>query len=349
MNFLWPGLLALLGLLPLMIAAYLWMLQRKRRYTVRYSSLALVRGALGQTSWLRRHLPFALLVVSIGVLTIAFARPAATVNVPTSQRTIILAMDVSGSMCQTDIQPSRLRAAQAAALDFILEQKTVSQIGIVAFAGFAELIQLPTTDLELLEDAVDSLITGRRTAIGSAIVTAIDAIAEVDPSISPVQAEDGFDVASVLPDGIYAPAIVVLLTDGANNSGIGPRDAALLAADRGVRVYTIGFGTASGGARMAMCGGQRLNAGLFGPGFGSGRGQFRRGLDEHSLREIAGITGGAYFSAESTGELREVFENLPLHLITRQETMEVSVFFTGLGAILAALSLLLSLLWQPFP
>src|SRR5436309_2330799 len=167
MDLLWPGFLLLLGLLPLIVAAYIWMLRRRRRFAVRYSSLALVREALAHQSRLRRHLPFALFVLALASLVIALGRPVAIASVPTNQTTIILAIDVSRSMCSTDIQPSRLEAAEAAAMSFIQRQKSITQIGVVAFAGSAEVVQAPTTDQGALQTAVESLATGRRTAIGS--------------------------------------------------------------------------------------------------------------------------------------------------------------------------------------
>ncbi len=175
------------------------------------------------------------------------SRPVAIVSVPTDQTTIILAMDVSRSMCSTDIQPNRLEAAEAAALSFIQRQESSTQIGIVAFAGFAELVQPPTTDPEVLQAAIESLMTGRRTAIGSGILASLDAIAEIDSNVAPTGsgASSGASPTPV-PRGAYAPDIIVLLTDGVSNSGPHPLDAAQQAADRGVRVYTIGFGTANG-------------------------------------------------------------------------------------------------------
>src|SRR4030065_724626 len=157
MDWLWPGFLVLLGLIPLIIAVFMWMLRRRRRFAVSYSSLALVREALPHHPRLRRPLPFALFVPALATLVIAVGRPVAIVSVPTGQTTIILAMDVSRSMCSTDIQPNRLEAAKAAALSFIQSQKPGTQIGVIAFAGFAELIQPPTTDQEGLQDVVESL------------------------------------------------------------------------------------------------------------------------------------------------------------------------------------------------
>jgi Ca-activated chloride channel family protein len=166
MDVLWPGFLFLLIIIPLLIAAYIWMLRRRRRFTVRYSSLSLVRAAQPRFSRWRRHLPFALFLLGLTSLVVALARPVAIVSVPTGQTTIILAIDVSRSMCATDIEPNRLEAAKAAALSFIESQKSSTQISIVAFAGFAEVTQPPTNDQDALQAAVVSLSSGRCTAIG---------------------------------------------------------------------------------------------------------------------------------------------------------------------------------------
>lgn len=359
MDLLWPGYLLLLGLLPLLIAAYLWMLRRRRRFAVRYSSLALVREALAHQSRLRRHVPFALFLLALASLVLALSRPVAIVSVPTGQTTIILAIDVSRSMCSTDIQPSRLEAAEAAALSFIQRQRSTTQISIVAFAGFAEVIVPPTTDQEALEAAIESLTTGRRTAIGSGILKSLDAIAEIDKSVAPSVTDSSLGIVPTpVPRGAYAPDIIVLLTDGANNAGPQPADAAQQAVDRGVRVYTIGFGTAEGSdfprCSPQLLGGGPLDGGQFGGGGGGqfgggggGGGGFRRGIDEETLKRVADLTGGTYYSAESAGELQDVFQNLPTYLITRHETMEISVAFAALGALLAALAVGLSLRWHP--
>ena len=359
MDLLWPGYLLLLGLLPLLIAAYLWMLRRRRRFAVRYSSLALVREALAHQSRLRRHVPFALFLLALASLVLALSRPVAIVSVPTGQTTIILAIDVSRSMCSTDIQPSRLEAAEAAALSFIQRQRSTTQISIVAFAGFAEVIVPPTTDQEALEAAIESLTTGRRTAIGSGILKSLDAIAEIDKSVAPSVTDSSLGIVPTpVPRGAYAPDIIVLLTEGANNAGPQPADAAQQAVDRGVRVYTIGFGTAEGSdfprCSPQLLGGGPLDGGQFGGGGGGqfgggggGGGGFRRGIDEETLKRVADLTGGTYYSAESAGELQDVFQNLPTYLITRHETMEISVAFAALGALLAALAVGLSLRWHP--
>src|SRR3990172_6218199 len=356
MNLLWPGFLLLLGLMPVLVAVYIWVLRRRRRFAVRYSSLALVREVLPRPSRLRRHLPFALFLLALASLIIALGRPVAIVSVPTGQVTIILALDVSRSMCQRDIRPNRLEAARAAALSFIQRQKSGTQIGIVAFAGFAELIQPPTTDQETLQTAVESLTTARRTAIGSGILKALDAIAEVDKNVAPsvTGSSSGVEPTPV-PRGAYAPDIIVLLTDGASNTGPLPLDAAQQAVDRGIRVYTIGFGSENGSASLPFCGQGFQGDGAFdggqqfGGGQGFGGGGFRRGIDEETLKQVAEMTDGEYYSAESADELQKVFQNLPTYLIVKRETREISVAFTAIGALVAAMAIALSLIWHPLP
>jgi len=340
MEMLWPGFLLLLGLVPLLIGAYIWLLRRRRRFVVRYSSLALVREALPRRSSLRRHLPFALFVLAVASLAVALARPMATVQVPVSRSTIILALDVSGSMRATDIRPSRLIAAREAALSYIRQRDQGTQIGVVAFAGFAETLLQPTTDHEALETAINGLSTARGTAMGSGILEAIDAIAEINHGVAPsLTGASSGPAPTPVPKGAYVPDVIVVLTDGVTTTGPMPLDAAQQAADRGIRIYTIGFGTENGG---------------FGPGRGQtdrdsqfGGGGFRRGIDEETLRGIADLTGGAYYSAASASELEEVFRGLPNVVMMRPEHTEISVFFTAAGALFAALAIALSLLWGP--
>lgn len=360
MDVLWPGFLFLLLLVPLILVAYIWMLRRRRRFTVRYSSLSLVRAALPRYSRWRRHLPFALFLLAVIALVIALGRPVAIASVPAGTTTIILAIDVSRSMCSTDIAPNRLVAAQNAALTFIRRQPPNTQIGIVGFAGFAAMLQAPTTDQEVLEDIIQSLTTERRTAVGSGILKSLDAIAEIDPSVAPSDIGNSNDPAPTpVPNGAYAPAIIVVLTDGASNRGPLPVDAAQQAVDRGVRVYTIGYGTANGGTMncgLGFGGGSDPFGGNdqffnepYGGGGGGGGGSFRRGIDEDTLKQVADMTGGVYYSAESSEELIEVFQELPLSLIMRHEVTEVSVAFAALGALLAASAIALSMLWNPLP
>jgi Ca-activated chloride channel homolog len=355
MSLLWPGFLALLLLVPLLAAVYLWAMRRRRPAAIRYSSLSLVREAMPHASR-RRHVPFVLVAAAVGLLALALARPVVVAAVPTNQTTVLLTIDVSGSMCSTDIAPSRIEAAEAAASDFITHQSASTQIGIVAFSGFAELVQAPTNDTAKLLAALHSLTTGRRTGIGSGLLAAVDAISAVDGSVRPTTPIGGQGPVPVAP-GAYAPDIVVLLTDGANNTGPAPLDAAQEAADRGVRVYTIGFGTANGGSLGAACAQQFLgrepNFGGFGGGgggnFGGNPGGFRRGIDEDTLRQIAQVTGGQYYPAESAGDLEQVFSNLPMSLVVKHESIEVGAGFAAAGGLLTGLGLLLGRRWRPLP
>lgn len=357
MDMLAPGALLLLVVTPLLVIARILLL-RRRKPAIRYSSVSLVREAVSGSSWMRRHLPFVLFALALTSLVVALARPVQVVAVPAGRTTVILAMDVSRSMCATDIEPNRLVAAEIAAASFIDRQSASTQIGIVAFAGFAELVQPPTTDQEVLLDVVESLTTGRRTAIGSAILESIDAIADVDDSVAPLprSGSTSDEAPPPVPRGAYAPAIIVLLTDGASNAGPLPEEAAAEAAARGLRVYTIGFGTADPNAERPPCGvqfignepGDQFGFGGFSGG-GGGGGGFRRAIDEETLMAVADATGGTYFPAESADELHSVFESLPMNLITKPEVMEISVLFVALAAVLVALAVLLGQAWRPLP
>jgi Ca-activated chloride channel family protein len=350
MELLWPGILYLLGLIPVLIFAYIWILRRRKPFAVRYSSLSLVQAALPQRNHWRRHIPFALFLLAMSSLIMAVSRPVSTVTVPASNATIILAIDVSRSMCATDILPSRLEAAKAAALKFVQKQKGNTQIGIVAFAGYAAIVQPPTTDHDLLETAIKNLTTARRTGIGEGIIKSLDAIAEIDDSIT--SPSSGVETVP-LPKGKYNPSIIVLLTDGANNTGTPPLVGAQQSVDRGIRVYTIGFGT-SHNTSMPNCGFQVQNSdqfgGFFGGGsFGGGGGGFNREIDEETLKQVADLTGGSYHLASSSNELQDVFQNLPTQLITVTQTIEISVIFVLIGVMLVTIAFILSILWHPIP
>jgi Ca-activated chloride channel family protein len=357
MTFLWPGLLLLLVVVPLLVAVYLWSLRRRRPAGVRYSSLSLVHAARPGSGRLRRHLPFALFAIAMAALGLALGRPIAIASVPANQTTIVLVMDVSGSMCSNDIAPSRLLAAETAAASFIDHQGSSTQIGIVAFSGFAQVVQAPTNDKTALLAALRSLTTGRRTAIGSGILAAIDAIAAVDPSVAASTGEGrpGVEPPPVA-SGAYAPDIIVALTDGASNSGPDPLDAATQAATRGLRVYTIGFGTPEGGQLDPECAtqfrGSEPGNGFGGGGFGGGGGGgggFRRGIDDEALKQVADATGATYFPAESADQLEGVFASLPTNLISRHEVVELSVGFVAIGLLLAGTGVLLGRAWRPLP
>ncbi len=361
MIFLWPLLLLLLVLIPLLIVVYILLLRRKRKFAVRYSSLSLIRAALPKRSRWRQHLTMALFLLAMASLIVAVARPVAEVEVPLSRTTIILALDVSRSMCSTDLEPNRLSVAQEAALTFVKDQADDTRIGLVAFAGFAEVVVPPTNDKEILTTAIENFTTSMGTAIGNATLKSIDAISEVNQAVAPSGVNLGISEDSAAVDiGLYQPDIIVVLTDGANSRGMQPLSAAQEAADRQVRVYTIGFGSTSPG--QMVCTQQQLGSdaysGNFG-GFGGGGGGFWGGgdggvpryllLDEDTLQGMADVTGGKYYRAENAEQLYEVFEELPSNIILQKERTEISVFFSIFGAILAGLAVGLSLLWHRVP
>jgi Ca-activated chloride channel homolog len=360
MSFTWP--LALLALLavPLLAGAYVWQLRRRRRRAVRYSSVALIRAAAPRRAAWRRHVPVALLLAALAALGLAAARPQVSVDVPVSESALILALDVSGSMCATDVEPNRLTAAQAAVREFVQAQDSSTSIGLVLFAGFAQVAVAPTTEREPLLHAIDSLTTGRGTTIGAAILKSIDAIAEINPEVAP--ADQGradqarADPGGAAPDagprapGSYAPEIVVLLTDGANTRGIEPVDAAEIAAERGVRVYPIGFGTRNPTTMVctaAQLGGRGFESRGGFVGGGSGRNYLV--ADEATLQRVADVTGGEYFAAADADRLQRVLEDLPRTVQTQHREIEMSVWLAGLAALLLLGSMWAAARWTAFP
>ena len=358
MGLLWPAYLLLLTAIPLVVVAYVLVLRRRRRFAVQYSSLSLIRQAMPSGFRWRRHLPFALMALAIALLILALSRPFANVTVASSRTTVMLALDVSLSMCADDIYPNRLTVAQEAAEGFIDSQEPGTRVGIVAFAGIAQLIVPPTTDREALLEAVANLTTARATAVGSAIARSLDALAEVNPDIEPVSVYVNPREGETDPglEDSFQPDVIVLLTDGASNRGVRPLAAARAARDRGVRVYTIGFGTTSPSVLRCtpgQLGGDELANRIGRGGFGSFGGGFRGGnflrLDEGTLSRVAEITEAEYYAAESADDLLQVFSTIPVQIEKKKVRMEVSAVLTAIGALLALSAVALGLRWSPLP
>jgi Ca-activated chloride channel family protein len=359
MHFAWPLALISLLVLPVLAGAYLWQIRRRRRRAVTYSSVALIRAAAPPRSTWRRHTPFALLLCVLACLSVAGARPQIRTDVPVAGSAVILALDVSGSMCSTDVDPNRLSAAQAAVRKFVKAQNSSTRIGLVVFSGFAQLAVAPTTKRDELFQAIDSLTTGRGTTIGAAILKAVDAIAAINPAVAP--ADNGSATKPATPGSgasprrSFAPEIVVLLTDGANTAGVTPVAAAKIAASRGVRVYPIGFGTQNPTAMVCTAkqlGGRGFEnfRGGFGPpgGGGGGRGNFLV-ADNATLKKVAAITGGSFFPAHSAGQLQNVLKALPRKVKIQQRNVEVSVALVGLATMLMLLTVWAAARWTAFP
>ena len=343
MSFSWPWALLSLLIIPI-LAGVVWLLRRRRRRAaVRVTSIALVRASLSSRTRWTRLIPTLLLLLGFATLGVGAARPQATVPVPSNSTTIMLAMDVSGSMCSTDVEPNRLTVAQKAAVSFIESQDGGTKIGLVAFAGVAGLQVPPTTDKEALIEAIDNFTTARGTAIGSAILTSIDSIAAINPTVAP----SGVDAETARRSG-YAADVIVVLTDGANTQGVEPATAAEAAAVRGVRVFTIGFGTTTP-SRMACTGQQAGGWAGGGPGGGfGGRGGGRspRIIDEPTLQAVAEITGGQYYKAESADQLQEALGDLPSQVTVVKKHVDIASWFAGAGGLLVAIAVGLSLWWN---
>ena len=368
MSFGVPLLLVTLVFVPALLGVYVWQLRRRRRQAVRYSNVALLRAAgAGSASW-KRHVPIALVLGALGLLGLASARPTVRAEVPTSSATIILALDVSGSMCATDVSPNRLSAAQAAVRSFVEGQDDETKVGLVVFSGFAQLAVAPTADRDELLSAIDAVTTGRGTTIGSAILRSIDAIAELDPNVAPADAvdepsTDGPGLADPTPAPTppgggggagsggpvdVAPEIIVLLTDGANTRGVTPGQAAAQAAARGVRVYPIGFGTTNP-TQMACTRNQYgsfsvpSNRDLTGAGAGALGGRSFLVVDEPALRNVANKTGGTYFAATDADGLTKVLADLPKHVTVSEQDIDLSAAFGLLAALVLLTGLGLSI------
>jgi Ca-activated chloride channel family protein len=342
MTFLWPEMLWLLLIVPALVAAYVFLLRRKKKAALRYASLSIVKEAMGTAQRFRRHIPPLLFLIALIVMILAIARPAAVVTLPSQQRTIILAMDVSGSMRATDVEPNRISAAQAAAKAFVAEQPSSVRIGVVSFAGTASVVQMPTRNREDIFAAIDRFQLQRATAIGSGIIVSLatifpDAGIDVSSLIYGRDAPRGIPLDQArkadkpefkpVPPGSYTSAAIILLTDGQRTTGPDSLEAAQMAADRGVRVFTVGFGTKSG------------------ENIGFGGWSMRVRLDEETLKAIAKITHGEYFYAGTATDLKKVYESLNSRLVLEKKDMEIGALFSAAAAVTALVSGLLSLLW----
>jgi Ca-activated chloride channel homolog len=376
-SFAWPLALFLALAVPVVLGLYVAALRRRRRQAISYSSVALLRAAVPRRSRWLRHVPVAALLAAIGVLAIASARPEITRDVPAQKTSIILALDESGSMCSTDLLPDRLAVAQRGALHFVNSEPSGTQIGLVLFNVFAELAVPPTTDRGALDHALDHLTTGPGTAIGAAILQSLDAIAQVDPQVKPVAnsvlgaeatpsqlggtsgsgGSSNGTTGTVAKPGSkgYVPDIIVLLTDGANNRGITPLQAAPYAVARRVRIYTIGYGTTHPGPlectaqQQGGFGGGGFGGGSFGGGgFGGGSGN-PLVADLAPLKEVSRTTGGKSYTARTASQLSQVFADLSKEVKVQKEHDEVTAEFAIVGALLALAALAASIRWGAHP
>lgn len=348
MRFLWPDSLWLLLALPALIAAYFYALRRKKA-AVRYASLLLVRDAIGPGQRWRRHVPPLLFLFALLAAVVAIARPSSVFLLPAQQQAIVLAMDVSRSMLATDVEPNRITAAQAAAKSFIEDLPKDIRVGIVTFAGTAAVVQTPTDNRDDLLAAIDRFQLQRATATGSGLLV----------SLALLLPDSGIDLESIVFDsafsrwggggapidrarkaeksgkkefvpvapGSYTSGVIIMMSDGRRTTGPDPVQAAKMAADRGVRVYTVGFGTREGATVESY-------------GF-----SFYARLDEDALKAVAHITDAEYFYAGTAADLRAVYQKLSSKLAMERKDTEVSALFGVAAALFAFVAALLSLLW----
>ena len=338
MTFFWAEALWLLLALPALVAGYVFLLRRRKVPTLRMSNLAMVKESLGHPDY-RHHVPPAILLVSIAALIVAMARPAATVSFPGLEETVILAMDVSASMQATDVEPSRLAAAQRAAKEFVAGVPTNVRVGIVSFAGTAAIVQGPTLDHEAIDAAIDRLRLSPSTNLYGGIALSLAAIfpeAGIElEQFTDAQAEGRAgdhrratrSRSGDVEPGSYRSGAIVLLTDGQRTTGGDPLDAAQIAADRGVKVYAVGLGTPEGSII-------------------SFRGwSIRVKLDEETLKQVARMTGAQYFNAHSAEDLRTVYQDLSHRVVTKKRETELTGLAALAAALLVAVAAGLSLAW----
>jgi Ca-activated chloride channel family protein len=334
-SFLWPSMLWLLSLVLMLAAGYVWMDARRRRTAVHYPALRTVGLAASRGASWRRHVSPALILLALTVLTIAIARPHAVLQLPSRIETVMLVMDLSGSMRAQDVKPSRIRAAQQAAKVLLDAQPAGVRVGVVAMAGTAAVAQAPSRRKQDVATAIDRLQPQGGTALGNGMLIALTALLpQVGPDAerllngdpTPPKKPEAPD-AAVKP-GSYASGAIVLFSDGESNAGPAAMQAAQLAAAHGVRVYTVGVGTTEGVVLTADGWSARVK------------------LDETALKQVADATGAEYFRLEDAAQLKRVYRALHAKLaFDRRDQVEVTAFFAALGALLAGCAGLLSLWW----
>jgi Ca-activated chloride channel family protein len=344
MNFLAPQLLLGLLLIPVAVGFYLWAQRRRSRYAVRFTNLALLSNiAPRRPSW-RRHLPPVLYLGAIAALLIGLARPTMIVQVPREDATVILTMDVSGSMRATDVSPTRLDAARSSALSFIDQLPENVRVGVVAFASEPVTLVTPTTDRAQLKAALNSLTARDGTAMGDALMQVLDIAEKIQKDAPETPDASTAPDPSVAPGSSAAPATgtdkpsnqplvaAILLSDGANSVGQAkPLDAAQRAKTLGVPIYTIALGTPNGTVDVQDEFGQTVTLDV--------------PPDTATLKQIAATTGATAFDAPTAAQLASVYDNLQSRIGYTEQRQEVTFALVGAGLLLVVLGAGLSAVW----
>lgn len=308
MTFLAPIRLFFLLVPGALAVAYLVALRRRSRYVVRFTNLELLDSVAPDRPGWRRNLPATALLAALVLVALAVARPALAVRVPRERATVVLAIDTSLSMKATDVAPSRIAAAQEAALRFVELAPKDLRIGIVAFSGVAVPVQVPTDDRAAVEQAINDLFLAEGTAVGEGVFTALD-------------------LATRAPEGeAPPPAAIVVLSDGTTTMGRPDLDAADAAAAAGIKVSTVSFGTDAG---TVTIGGEVIPV----------------PVNDGALRDIADRTGGTFYQAASASALQDVLDTVGSQIGFETEEREVTDWFAGAGLLMAALAAAGSIAW----
>jgi Ca-activated chloride channel family protein len=334
MSFIWPPMLASLLLIPVGLMLYRFIDLRRRRRLADYGGLGVTQGTGGRPGRIRSRIPAALLLLGLTVMLFSLSRPEAVVSLPRQEGTVILAFDVSASMAATDLAPSRIEAAKVAAKDFVAKQPVSVSIGVVAFSDSGVSVQTPTNDRATIVAAIDRLTPEKGTSVASGINASLKAIAIAEagpysnnyysnrsPDPSPT------DTPTPMPSGMHAPAVIVLLSDGENNENPDPAAAAQAAANQGVRIYTVGIGTAAGTAVT-------IN------GF-----QVETQLDEATLQSIAQTTGGTYYNATDAAQLLSIYDNIDTAVVLQPQLTELTSILAGVSVLMLLAGAVTSLFW----
>jgi len=338
MSFIWPELLWSLVLIPLLVAMYLRMQKHRREAAMRYGSLGLVQQAAGKNVNSRRHIPAALFLAGLAVLFVALARPQMVIGLPKVEGIVILAFDVSGSMAADDFEPTRLDAAKSVAIDFVNRQPSTVRVGLVEFSdsGFSTLV--PSSDREIVIKAIDRLKIQQGTSLANGIIVSLNTIAtitgqepiaNIDQLEFPVQSEPGVTTQPKpqAPAEIDESAVIIMLTDGENNTNPDPMVAARIAAERGVRIHTIAVGSPAGTVLTV-----------------NGFTVFTQ-ANEPLLKAIANETGGMYYNAKDVEDLRDVYESIEPRFKVAEEETEITSVLAGISIIIFLVGGMLSLFW----
>ncbi len=331
MTFLWPPMLLLLVLIPVGIAVYVTLEQRRRRRVAAHGSLGVAQRPANGSGTVRRRLPAALFVLGLTIMVVALARPQAEVSLPSLEGTVILAFDVSGSMAATDMAPTRMEAAKAAATDFVQRQPAGIVIGVVAFSDGGISVQTPTSDQGAVLAAINRLAPQKGTSVGQGILASLNtiAVAEAPPNQGYYTNQSPAPTVkpAPVPPGSHGSAVIILLTDGENNVNPDPVTAAQAAADAGIRIDTVGIGSAAG---------TTLDINGF---------KVHTQLNEPLLQQIAQISDGTYYNAASAADLQKIYDNLDPQLVLKPQVTEVTSLFAGAGIATLLVGGLLSLWW----